>query len=97
MALRDSVFERDSVYIVRSGDTIATYRTRYRYVDRWRERVVYKDSVRTDSVCVPLPVVTNKVRWQDKAAYVGVGFALCVVLGLICVIIIWRLRARSMI
>ena len=62
---RDSIFEKDSVYIVQNGDTITTYRTKILYSDRWRERVVYRDSVRTDSIRVPYPVEKKLTYWQE--------------------------------
>lgn len=63
---RDSIFEKDSVYIVQNGDTITTYRTKILYRDRWRERIVYRDSVRTDSIRVPYPVEKKLTYWQKR-------------------------------
>lgn len=68
---RDSIFEKDSVYIVQNGDTINTYRTKILYRDRWRERVVYRDSVRTDSIRVPYPVEKKLTYWQEMWMNVG--------------------------
>jgi hypothetical protein len=90
---RDSIYEKDSIYIVRSGDTVTAYRDRIYYRDRWRDKIVYRDSIKTDSVRVPLPVVTNKVRWQDKVAYIGTGIfiSLVIIIGLVIVIRHFRL------
>ena len=90
---RDSIYEKDSIYIVKSGDTVTAYRDRIYYRDRWRDKIVYRDSIKTDSVRVPLPVVTNKVRWQDKVAYIGTGIfiSLVIIIGLVIVIRHFRL------
>ena len=92
---RDSIYEKDSIYIVRSGDTVTAYRDRIYYRDRWRDKIVYRDSIKTDSVRVPLPVVTNKVRWQDKVAYIGTGIFISLVIIIGLVIVIKALRARG--
>lgn len=93
LVTRDSIYEKDSIYIVRSGDTVTAYRDRIYYRDRWRDKIVYRDSIKTDSVRVPLPVVTNKVRWQDKVAYIGIGIfiSLVIIIGLVIVIRHFRL------
>jgi hypothetical protein len=93
LVTRDSIYEKDSIYIVRSGDTVTAYRDRIYYRDRWRDKIVYRDSIKTDSVRVPLPVVTNKVRWQDKVAYIGTGIfiSLVIIIGLVIVIRHFRL------
>ena len=90
---KDSIYEKDSIYIVRSGDTVTAYRDRIYYRDRWRDKIVYRDSIKTDSVRVPMPVVTNKVRWQDKVAYIGTGIfiSLVIIIGLVIVIRHFRL------
>jgi len=68
---RDSIFEKDSVYIVQNGDTITIYKNKILYRDRWRERVVYRDSVRTDSIRVPYPVEKKLTYWQEMWMNVG--------------------------
>ena len=91
---RDSIYEKDSIYIVKSGDTVTAYRDRIYYRDRWRDKIVYRDSIKTDSVRVPYPVVTEKkMRWQDKAAYIGTGIfiSLVIIIGLVIVIRHFRL------
>lgn len=94
--LRDSIYERDSVYIVKSGDTITTYKTKILYRDRWRNVVKVDSFIKTDSIRVPVPVVTNKVRWQDKAAYIGLGIVISLVIIIVVIMVRW-LRARSLV
>lgn len=81
---RDSVYEKDSIYIVKNGDTVTAYRDRIYYRDRWRDKIVYRDSIKTDSVRVPVPVVTNKVGWKDKIAYIGIGLIISFFIWIFC-------------
>ena len=81
---RDSIYEKDSIYVVRNGDTVTAYRDRIYYRDRWRDKIVYRDSIKTDSVRVPVPVVTNKVGWKDKIAYIGIGLIISFFIWIFC-------------
>lgn len=81
---RDSIYEKDSIYIVQNGDTVTAYRDRIYYRDRWRDKIVYRDSIKTDSVRVPVPVVTNKVGWKDKIAYIGIGLVISFFIWIFC-------------
>ena len=93
LTTRDSIFQKDSVFMWMQGDTIWKEKFSVLYKDRWRERIVYRDSVKIDSVRVPYPVVTNHVRFIDKVKYV--------IIGIIAVFVIWIfvklwLRARGL-
>lgn len=81
---RDSIYEKDSIYVVKNGDTVTAYRDRIYYRDRWRDKIVYRDSIKTDSVRVPVPVVTNKVGWKDKIAYIGIGLVISFFIWIFC-------------
>lgn len=81
---RDSIYEKDSIYIVKNGDTVTAYRDRIYYRDRWRDKIVYRDSIKTDSVRVAYPVVTNKVGWKDKIAYIGIGLIISFFIWIFC-------------
>lgn len=91
----DSVQLRDSVIIRVQGDTIV------QEVWRWRERVkhdtriVYRDSVRVDSVRVPYPVERKQTAWERTMQNVGkISFFLIVIS--ICFILVYSLlRARN--
>lgn len=91
---RDSIFEKDSVLIMMNGDTVTIYKTKIFYKDRWRERIVYRDSIRTDSIRVPYPVEKELTFWQKT--WIKAGKMLFYGLVIIC-IIFWLdyvLRAR---
>ena len=91
---RDSIFQKDSVYMWMRGDTIWKEKYSVLYKDRWRDKIVYRDSIRVDSVRVPMPVVTNKVRWQDKVAYIGLGIVISVFIIVVIFIVRWFLARR---
>ena len=91
---RDSIYQRDSVWMYMKGDTIWKEKYSVLYKDRWRDKIVYRDSIRVDSVRVPMPVVTNKVRWQDKAAYIGLGIIISVFIIVVIFIVRWLLARR---
>lgn len=42
------------------GDTIWKEKYSVLYKDRWRDKIVYRDSIKVDSVRVPMPVVTER-------------------------------------
>ena len=41
-----------------------------------------------------MPVVTNKVRWQDKAAYIGLGLVISVFIIVVIFVVRWLLARR---
>ena len=96
LVTRDSIYQKDSVYMWMQGDTIWREKYSVLYKDRWRDKIVYRDSIRVDSVRVPMPVVTNKMRWQDKAAYIGLGIVISLVIIIVVIVVRW-LRARSLV
>ena len=94
---RDSIFRRDSVWMYMKGDTVWKEKYSILYKDKWRERIVYRDSIKVDSISVPYPIVTEKkMRWQDKLAYVGIGVIACLIILGVFKLVKW-LHARSLI
>ena len=97
LVTRDSIYQKDSVYMWMQGDTIFKEKYSVLYKDRWRDKIVYRDSIRVDSIRVPMPVVTErKMRWQDKAAYIGLGIVISLVIIIVVIMVRW-LRARSLV
>ena len=83
--VRDSIYERDSIYIRESGDTVYKYRDRYIYRNKLVRDTMYISS--TDSTPVPYPVEKQLTRWQSFKMSVG-GYAVVILsLGLIGLII----------
>ncbi len=96
LVTRDSIYQKDSVYMWMQGDTIWKEKYSVLYKDRWRDKIVYRDSIRVDSIRVPMPVVTErKMRWQDKAAYIGLGFVISLFMIIVLVISLRVFRARN--
>lgn len=94
---RDSVYFKDSVYVVQRGDTLyynkVVYRDRYRNVYKARTDTV----VRQDLIRVPYPVertLTKTERWL-----MGVGkwamVLLCAVVVVAVVRVIWWYRNKK--
>lgn len=85
----DSVYMRDSVYIVHRGDTVWAYKDRYIY--KWRERTDTVWRSRTDSVTVPVPVERELSGWQkwkmEAGGWLTGALGLAVIAGGIWV---WR-------
>ena len=95
LVTRDSIFQKDSVYMWMQGDTVWMEKYSVLYKDRWKVRIVYRDSIRVDSIRVPMPVVTErKMRWQDKVAYIGLGLVMSVFIIVVIFIVRWLLARR---
>ena len=91
----DSVQLRDSVIIRLQGDTIVQEVWRWRDRVKHDTRIVYRDSVRVDSVRVPYPVERKQTAWERTMQNVGkISFFLIVIS--ICFILVYSLlRARN--
>ena len=92
---RDSIYERDSINIIKSGDTVTTYKTKYVYMDRWRDRVVYRDSLRVDSVRVPYPVEKKLGLWDRTVLAVAKPIIALVIVALALLLIRYLIRRYS--
>lgn len=93
---RDSIYQRDSVYINRwtAGDTIYQDKVVWKYV--YRDKVKY-DTVailRSDTVRVPYPVERRLTTWEQVRLNVG-GWAIGAVIIFILIvvgIIVYKLK-----
>ncbi len=65
----DSVYHRDSIYVVDKGDTVFLYKDRYIYKYKDRTDTLYVTN--TDSIQVPYPVVKELTRWQQFRLDIG--------------------------
>ena len=90
---RDSIFEKDSIWMTIAGDTVTVYKTKVLYKDRWREKIVYRDSIKTDSIRVPYPVEKQLTKWQQFKQ--DVGEIIMVFLLVLFIYFMFRLFARS--
>lgn len=78
----DSVYRRDSIYVIDRGDTVYTYKDRYLYKYLYLNRI--DTVIKTDSIQIPYPVEKALTRWQKAKIELG-GWAFG---GLICIAII---------
>lgn len=88
----DSVYHRDSIYVVDKGDTVFLYKDRYIYKYKDRTDTVYVTN--TDSIHVPYPVEKELTLWQQIKLELGgwaLGFMIIAIL-LIIGIIVYRYR-----
>ena len=70
----DSTFLKDSIYIELRAERDTVYRTEYRYRTHWRDRVVHDtlETVRVDSVSVPVPVERKLSRWEETLSLIHI-------------------------
>ena len=91
----DSVQLRDSVIIRVQGDTIVQEVWRWRDRVKYDTRIVYRDSVRVDSVRVPYPVERKQTAWERTMQNVG-KISLFLIVTSICFMLVYLLlRARN--
>lgn len=91
----DSVQLRDSVIIRLQGDTIVQEVWRWRDRVKHDTRIVYRDSIRVDSVRVPYPVERKQTAWERTMQNVG-KISLIILVTSICFMLVYLLlRARN--
>jgi hypothetical protein len=66
LVTRDSIYQKDSVYMWMQGDTIWKEKFSVLYKDRWRDKIVYRDSIKVDSVRVPYPVYVKNLNFFER-------------------------------
>ena len=91
----DSVQLRDSVIVRVQGDTITQEVWRWRDRVKYDTRIVYRDSIRVDSVRVPYPVERKQTAWERTMQNVG-KISLIILVTSICFMLVYLLlRARN--
>lgn len=84
----DSVYHRDSIYVVDKGDTVFLYKDRYIYKYKDRTDTLYV--TKTDSIQVPYPVEKELTRWQQFRMGFG-GWAIATVIIVMLVVLGWMI------
>ncbi len=89
---RDSIYQRDSVYVNRwtAGDTVYQDKVVWKYL--YRDKVKY-DTVsvlRSDTVRVPYPVERRLTKWEQVRLNVG-GWVIALVVITILVVVGWAI------
>lgn len=85
--LHDSIYQRDSIYVDRKGDTVLIYKDRYLY--KYKNLVDTMYVIRIDSIQVPFPVERELSWWQSVKVQVG-EIAIGIIIGLIIIIALLR-------
>lgn len=85
----DSIYQRDSIYVIDRGDTVYTYKDRYLYKYLYLNRI--DTVIRTDSIQIPYPVEKALTRWQKAKIELG-GWAFGVLIMLAIVLVIRLLK-----
>ena len=91
----DSVQLRDSVIIRLQGDTIVQEVWRWRDRVKHDTRIVYRDSIRVDSVRVPYPVERKQTAWERTMQNVGKISLFLIVMSICFMLVYLLLRARN--
>ncbi len=92
--LHDSIYQKDSVFIDRSGDTVYIYKDKYVYKYKNLTDTMYVTKV--DSVQVPYPVEKKLTRWQAMKVELG-GWAMGIIIAFAVIIVGWlvfRMRRK---
>ena len=80
----DSIYQRDSVYMIVKGDTV--YQYRYKYLYRYLTINRTDTVIKNDSISVPYPVEKQLSRWQSIKMELG-GWAFGIIILFILIII----------
>lgn len=85
----DSIYNRDSIYVLVKGDTVYQYKYKYLYKYQYLNRT--DTVIRVDSVQVPYPVEKQLSRWQSLKLILG-DWAFGLIIGFILVLIVRFVR-----
>ena len=84
---RDSIFQRDSIYVLDKGDTVIIYKDKYIYVYNTKTDTIFRNT--TDTITQVVEVERELTKWQKFRMDAG-GWALGVLLILI-LFGVWRI------
>lgn len=80
----DSIYQRDSIYMLVKGDTI--YQYKYKYLYRYLTTNRTDTILKTDSIQIPYPVERQLNRWQSiKMELGGWAFGIIILFTLIII------------
>lgn len=80
----DSIYQRDSIYMLVKGDTI--YQYKYKYLYRYLTTNRTDTILKTDSIQIPYPVERKLTKWQSLKMELG-GWAFGLVIAFILMVI----------
>lgn len=80
----DSIYQRDSIYMLVKGDTI--YQYKYKYLYRYLTTNRTDTILKTDSIQIPYSVERKLTKWQSLKMELG-GWAFGLVIAFILMVI----------
>ena len=89
--LHDSIYQRDSIYVDRKGDTVLIYKDWYLYKYKNLIDTMYINQI--TNIQIPFPVERELSWWQSVKLQVG-EIAIGIIIGLI-IIVIWLIRRKN--
>lgn len=90
--LRDSIYQRDSVYMLVKGDTVYMYKYKYLYKYRYINKT--DTLMKTDSIQIPYPVEKRLSRWQQFKMDFGGTAMLAIVVLVFIVVGVWMRKLK---
>ena len=94
LVVRDSIMEKDSIYIHQKNDTILKETFTIKYRDRWRDKIVYRDSIKVDSIKVPYPVEKQLTFMQRTWIKIGKTLSGIFVLTIIALLLLYIVKMK---
>ena len=82
----DSIYQRDSVYLMFKGDTVYKYKEKYLYKYLFLNKT--DTVIKTDSIQVPYPVERKLTKWQAIKIELG-GWAFGIIIAFALIIVGW--------
>mgnify|MGYP001157839194 CR=1 FL=1 len=87
----DSIYQRDSVYLMFKGDTVYKYKEKYLYKYLFLNKT--DTVIKTDSIQVPYPVERKLTKWQAIKIELG-GWAFGIIIAFALIIVGWLIYGR---
>jgi len=94
LIVRDSIMEKDSIYIHQKNDTMWMERYSIIYKDKWRDKIVYRDSIKLDSIKVPYPVPRELTYMQRTWIKIGKTLSGLSILGIIIGLLLFIVKFK---
>lgn len=88
---RDSIWCYDSVFVEKAGDTVAIYKTKILYRDRWKEVVKVDTILKRDSIPYLVEVEKSLTWWQKKK----IEFGEWAIVAIVCLLLLYFIRRRK--
>ena len=87
----DSIYQRDSVYLMFKGDTVYKYKEKYLYKYLFLNKT--DTVIKTDSIQVPYPVERKLTKWQAIKIELG-GWAFGIIIAFALIIVGWLIYKK---